>query len=107
MQAPNFVTGSQDFQIEFVKSGIHLKNSKISDIKHMTMSKREIQKETGGRELFFLNGGILFNTGELEHMFFVWPMNYSGTSLKRTSSKLDTSLRQTKHFVRDEFLRNA
>ena len=32
--------------------------------------------------------------------------DYSGTSLKRTSSKVDTSLRRTKNFVPDEFLRN-
>ena len=31
---------------------------------------------------------------------------YSGTSLKRTSSKADTSLRRTKILVPDEFLRN-
>ena len=31
---------------------------------------------------------------------------YSGTSLKRTSSKADPSLRRTKNFVQDEFLRN-
>ena len=31
---------------------------------------------------------------------------YSGTSLKRTSSKADTSLRRTKNFVPDEFPRN-
>ena len=31
---------------------------------------------------------------------------YNGTSIKRTSSKADTSLRQTKNFVPDEFLRN-
>ena len=32
---------------------------------------------------------------------------YSGTSLKRTSSKPDTSLRRTKILVADEFLRNS
>ena len=32
--------------------------------------------------------------------------NYSGTSLKRTSSKSGTSLRRTKNFFPDEFLRN-
>ena len=32
--------------------------------------------------------------------------DYSGTSLKRTSSKADTSPRRTKNFVPDEFLRN-
>ena len=32
--------------------------------------------------------------------------NYSGTFLKWTSSKADTSLRQTKNLVPDEFLRN-
>ena len=31
---------------------------------------------------------------------------YSGTSLNRTSSKADTSLRRIKNFVSDEFLRN-
>ena len=32
---------------------------------------------------------------------------YSGTSLKRTSSNADTSLRQTKILMPDEFLRNS
>ena len=31
---------------------------------------------------------------------------YSGTSLKWTSSKADTTLSRTKNFVPDEFLRN-
>ena len=37
----------------------------------------------------------------------LWPeIVYSGTSLKRTSSKADTSLRWTENFVPVEFLRN-
>ena len=37
---------------------------------------------------------------------FVFFKKYSGTSLKWTSSKADTSLRRAKNFVPDEFLKN-
>ena len=40
------------------------------------------------------------------HTFYFFKVLYSGTSLRRTSSKADTSLKQTKYFVPEEFLRN-
>ena len=48
------------------------------------------------------NGGPL----ELTKVLARGVLKYSGTSLKRASSKVDTSLRWTKNFASDEFLRN-
>ena len=62
--APNFVISSQDFHIEFVKSVIDLKNSKVSYIQTGIISKRGISgrsERAGGfskREPTLQNGRV-------------------------------------------------
>ena len=53
---------------------------------------------------FFSNATINLKIPKCEN--FEKTVDYSVTSLKQTSSKADTSLRRTKSFVPDEFLRN-
>ena len=65
---PNFVTSSQDFHIEFIKSVINLKTSSRSDIQARIISKRKnsgMNRRTG---VASENRGIQFKIGELEHM---------------------------------------
>ena len=53
------------------------------------------------------NSIVCFDSSYLVQCFFtISHLFYSRTSLKRTSSKADNSLRRTKYFVPNEFLRN-
>ena len=98
-------------------------NTIAATCNNLTSPCQTLEKESEPNIEWFKNNNMIANPGnfqaiilskdapDVRHELLIYDneietTKYSGTSLKRTSSKANTSLRQTKNFVLDEFLRN-